>query len=192
MCFFPPGQLDSENNRADRIAERVAALEKRLADDGDTQSAAEATASEQRRKLLDRLLRQAAHLRDMLAASGKGEAEEEAAEGGHEEEECWEKTESEVEGGGRDGGGEGGGEEGGGEGVMAGSRRNSRAKSVVESELIGRAHARYWRGFVGAHTQSLSRVARVMLRCSPENFAVLCPLLRLVVHIRLNLYEYIF
>ena len=83
MCFFfTPGQLDSENDRADRIAERVAALEKRLAVDGDTHAAAEATASEQRRKLLDRLLRQAALLRDMLAASGKGEPGGEGGGGG--------------------------------------------------------------------------------------------------------------
>ena len=31
----------------------------------------------------------------------------------------------------------------GGKGVKAGSSKTSRAKSVVESELIGRAHARY-------------------------------------------------
>lgn len=143
VYVFPPDQLDSENDRAARIAERVDALEKRLVVDSDAHAAAaESAASEQRRKFLDRLLRQAALLRDMLAASGRTEAEGGATEGDHEEEECWEKTEGEMEEEGR--GGERKEEEGEEEGaVKTGSRRTSRAKSVVESELIGRAHARY-------------------------------------------------
>lgn len=179
-----PRQFDSvlEKDREARIAERVAALEKRLAVDGHTHAAMEAEATEQRRKLLDRLLRQAALLRDMLAASGMAEVGGEAV-AGPEEEECWEKTDAEMEAEG--GGGEGGGEREGKEaerdeaGVMADSRRTSPGKSVGENDLIGRAHARYWRRFWRRTFPTfVRRLAQAMLSCSHPNPSPSLPFVR--------------